>query len=287
MSTIKSSAESLTLNADGSGNDIIIQSNASTLVTVDGATGNVGVGEASPAQRLEVTGLNQTGFAGIRINNPNGNVGSAGIEFQVDGTYSKAAIFQKRGHPNGGGDLIFAVDSSTDAANWVAGDEKLRLLKGGGITFNGDTAAANALDDYEEGTWTPVYSGSTTAGSYSMTHLKGIYTKIGNLVTVSASAFNVTQSSAGAGDIRILGLPFVVSLSSLLNNTFRGNVGALELDTWTFTGTSLSCTASAGNSYVNFRTSKTGVADVVLQAGSQGAANNSDFGFSITYRTDS
>ena len=30
--------------------------------------------------------------------------------------------------------------------------ESIRLIDGGGITFNGDTAAANALDDYEEGT---------------------------------------------------------------------------------------------------------------------------------------
>ena len=48
MSTIKSSAENLTLNADGANNDVIIQSNGSTKVTVDGATGNVGVGAATP-----------------------------------------------------------------------------------------------------------------------------------------------------------------------------------------------------------------------------------------------
>ena len=35
MSTIKSSAENLTLNADGSGNDIILQSNGSTVATID------------------------------------------------------------------------------------------------------------------------------------------------------------------------------------------------------------------------------------------------------------
>lgn len=44
MSTIKSSAEDLILNADGANNDVIIQSNASTKVTVDGATGSVGIG---------------------------------------------------------------------------------------------------------------------------------------------------------------------------------------------------------------------------------------------------
>ena len=274
MSTIKSSAENLTLNADGANNDVIIQSNGSTKVTVDGANGRVGIGQATPATELHI-GLNDSSnhHATLTLNNGGATGNQAGINWKYENeTNPRARVY---------------LDSSGQELRFDTGNSERMRVTANGLTFNGDTAAANALDDYEEGTWTPVYSGSTTAGSYSMTHPKGIYTKIGNLVTVSASAFNVTQSSAGAGDIRILGLPFVVSLSSLLNNTFRGNVGALELDTWTFTGTSLSCTASAGNSYVNFRISKTGVADVVLQAGSQGAANNSDFAFSITYFTDS
>ena len=35
----------------------------------------------------------------------------------------------------------------------TSGAEKMRLLSTGGITFNADTAQANALDDYEEGTF--------------------------------------------------------------------------------------------------------------------------------------
>ena len=31
--------------------------------------------------------------------------------------------------------------------------EKIRILANGGLTFNGDTAQANALDDYEEGSF--------------------------------------------------------------------------------------------------------------------------------------
>jgi hypothetical protein len=107
--------------------------------------GNVGIGETAPAQKLEVKGLNETAFTGIRVNNPTANVGSAGIEFQVDATYSKAAIFQKRGLPNGGGDLIFVVDSSTDAANWVEGDEKLRITTSGNLLVGTTDSTKGAL----------------------------------------------------------------------------------------------------------------------------------------------
>ncbi len=36
--------------------------------------------------------------------------------------------------------------------------ERMRVTTDG-LTFNGDTASANALDDYEEGTWTPTLGG--------------------------------------------------------------------------------------------------------------------------------
>ena len=35
-----------------------------------------------------------------------------------------------------------------------------------GLTFNGDTSAANALDDYEEGTWTPALTSLTVSGKH-------------------------------------------------------------------------------------------------------------------------
>jgi hypothetical protein len=89
--------------------------------------------------------------------------------------------------------------------------ERLRILSGGGITFNGDTAAANALDDYEEGTWTPdiklVSSGSSTYSSRS-----GQYTKIGNLCTVTCVIH--TTAHSGSGTAYIHGLPFAHASSS-------------------------------------------------------------------------
>jgi hypothetical protein len=48
------------------------------------------------------------------------------------------------------GDLTISVYAGGSTV-----DEKIRVQSGGGISFNGDTATANALDDYEEGSWTP------------------------------------------------------------------------------------------------------------------------------------
>jgi hypothetical protein len=63
------------------------------------------------------------------------------------------------------------------------------LYLSGGVVF-GDaggsgTPTANTLDSYEEGTWTPVMTGSAgSAGSASTTVYGARYTKVGNLVTV-------------------------------------------------------------------------------------------------------
>ena len=93
------------------------------------------------------------------------------------------------------------------------------LYLGGGL-YVGGTGTANKLDDYEEGTWTPAYTGSTTTGT-GVTGA-GQYTKIGNLVHVDFGFVNVTTSGA-AGDLRITGLPFTVS-NATTRGSFAGNV---------------------------------------------------------------
>ena len=87
----------------------------------------------------------------------------------------------------------------------VADTERLRITSNG-VTFNGDTAAANSLNDYEEGNWTPTIYGASTTGSASG-NIYGKYVKIGDLVFASFSAANITVSNA-SGHLTIGGFPF-------------------------------------------------------------------------------
>ena len=101
-------------------------------------------------------------------------------------------------------------DHDTDNLRFFAADgERGRFLAGGGLTFNGDTAAANALDDYEEGTWTPTYLfGGQDTSTY--TGRGGYYTKVGNLV-VAKFALDISSRGNGSGHMSIGGLPFTIA----------------------------------------------------------------------------
>jgi hypothetical protein len=90
------------------------------------------------------------------------------------------------------------------------GTERVRVTADG-LTFNGDTAAANALDDYEEGTFTPVLSDGTNNATMDVGSV-GFYTKIGRVVYCS---FTVYTSSLGSvsGNLQVTGLPFATGAS--------------------------------------------------------------------------
>ena len=91
----------------------------------------------------------------------------------------------------------------------ITSDAYVRLAAGtGGIQFNGDTAAANALDDYEEGTWTPV---DGSGAGLTFTSVQGRYTKVGNQVTCWGT---VTYPTTANGNVaKISGLPFTTNIN--------------------------------------------------------------------------
>jgi len=82
-----------------------------------------------------------------------------------------------------------------------------------GITFPATQSACsdvNTLDDYEEGTWAPVYNFSTSGNANTVS--AGRYIKIGSLVYVQAYLY-INSSNSLSGDMLITGLPFTSSSS--------------------------------------------------------------------------
>jgi len=81
-----------------------------------------------------------------------------------------------------------------------------------GITFPATQSAssdANTLDDYEEGTWTPVLASFTGTSGRTLT---GTYTKIGRLVYITVKISDGSQTLESTANIsNITGLPFTVS----------------------------------------------------------------------------
>ena len=117
--------------------------------------------------------------------------------------------------------------NNTDIMSFhTANAERLRI-DSDGLKFNGDTAAANALDDYEEGDWNPVLYGTTSAGTTTYTTQSGSYTKIGNLVT--ANIYLNWSNQTGSGDMVIGSFPFTRKSGSNY-----GTVGTVVFSNWNY-----------------------------------------------------
>ena len=130
---------------------------------------------------------------------------------------------------------VAPVDASGSYNNNVSlGSSSLPFkdLHIGRIFFGGDTATANALDDYEEGTYTPAlesYQGNALGTNGT---LSGFYTKIGRLVNVIISAASINFTSGTGTDYIQVTLPFSVhGGSNMLANAYgAGSFTSSSLD---------------------------------------------------------
>ncbi len=183
---------------------------------VDEVNGRVGIKTLIPAKPLEVGGdigiFRDYGYVFL---NAVGGAERAGItsNVQSDLIFSTGAPAEAMRIEADGAMLVgTTVDGSAGAGDIVAN---------GGI-FLGGSAAANKLDDYEEGTWTPTieFSGASVGVTYSKQN--GFYTKVGNLVTASCYVV-LSSKGTSTGDAKIEGLPFTSSATAnqLTNGAFR------------------------------------------------------------------
>ena len=121
-----------------------------------------------------------------------------------------------------GGDTFLRLNSNTVAPASSSGADRdatinlgysgarfQNLLLSGGV-YLGGTGAANKLDDYEEGTWTPVFTPVGGGSFTTSTVTEGYYVKVGKMVQIS---FQIASSgtSSPSGEVQITGLPFTAS----------------------------------------------------------------------------
>ena len=158
-------------------------------------TGNVGIGTSSPSRQLVVNGASSSSFIKL-MNNTSGGTINDGFDLAFDGATVYYANREAGNH-------IFEANGAERAR--ITSDGYFRMASGsGGIQFNGDTAAANALDDYEEGHWTPTVDNGLSV--YFISDAK--YVKIGNFVHVYGY-FGVRNSTgATVNGYRVYGLPY-------------------------------------------------------------------------------
>jgi hypothetical protein len=166
--------------------------------------GNVGIGTTTPAVTLVSNG---------KIRSTRTSVASQYVE--VDGGDAAGGYVRNTGV----GKVFTIVNNSTSSSDVVfdqavaspymfrqLGTQILRI-DSDGIKFGTDTAAANALDDYEEGTFTATLTPSTS-GSITLTPSTCSYTKIGRQVTVRGQVVVSAISSPIGGTVILGGLPF-------------------------------------------------------------------------------
>lgn len=118
-----------------------------------------------------------------------------------------------------------ALTSTSTGSQVFKGPLDISATTSGQIKFPASQNAssnANTLDDYEEGTWTPIIA-SAGGGTATYTGQSGSYTKIGREVTVHFNLTMATKGTLGAGPTSVGGLPF----ASLDDNSARGAASVL------------------------------------------------------------
>ena len=205
-----SETQSLTVDGDLTIADKIVHSGDTNTAIRFADTDTITL-ETAGGERLRVK---DSGFIGIGTNAPDTtlDVSGSGVPFEVDSTNSNTYKVQFRNNGTITSYLGTAADSFFFANSSAS---QLLRLDSDGIKFGTDSAAANGLGDYEEGTWTPVYQALTSNPTVTHSVQIGRYVKIGAFVNVMFR-IQTNAVSGGSGAVVVGGLPFATTNVSSL-----------------------------------------------------------------------
>jgi hypothetical protein len=156
------------------------------------------------------------------------------------------------------------------------------LSSGTGIAFPATASLssnANTLDDYEEGTWTPVIGGSSGESGQTYSTQAGIYTKIGRLVVAQCKVEFTAKGTISGSFVQLKGLPF--NVQTAVSDTGQGPAFFVNLASGKISVT-LQMNQNDTFAYINANTA-TSTTTTYLAASDLG--NNTLLGFTFSYMT--
>ena len=186
--------------------------------------GNLGVGTNTPT-------ASSSGYNGATLHLHQTGSSSAGSQVKFTTGASGAAAGDGTLLAQWSDNNFYINNQESGNIQFYTGGSSRARLDSDGLKFGSDSAAANALDDYEEGTWTPVMkkflnstwvdATMTDNGTVQQAH----YTKVGNTVQIYLFWNGWQQSDANY--CAIGGLPFTSNGGGIItvgyNDCFTNN----------------------------------------------------------------
>ena len=263
--TVDNDLVSKTLNVDGG------------TLFVDAGNNRVGVNETSPDTKLHIKGSGGT---------------ETSITLENTGAGGNGPWLLSAGQP-GFGNSHFSIYDAANARRVLVADSSGNVTisagnliigtSGNGIDFSATsgTGTSELFDDYEEGTWTPVYTASTTDPTFASYPVRSAhYRKIGAMVFVTARFRTNGYNSDGVGNLRISGLPYAAKSSGSFFDT--GGITIHSVQNWGSIPSN--GVVKPGDAFISLIGSTGFVDQSVLALGT--GTNNNDLSFSGMYVTD-
>ena len=257
--TINASLSGGLINSADTSGILQLQTGSTAALTID-ASQNVLVGATST-------------LASEKLNVTSGTNAITGLISATNASQSNdiLRINAARNTTNGSYNALAYYNTGASAYKFVVTDGGNISTFGGQITFPATQSAssdANTLDDYEEGTWTPVILPS--AGSLTSYTSSGKYVKVGQAVTLSFQISIGTQGTA-SGTGNLSNLPFQATSPAAGN---RVAIGVAREN------------AATGNMYQWYINSGATTGDIItLTNGSIPWSNGYQYIFTITYQS--
>jgi hypothetical protein len=162
----------------------------------------------------------------------------------------------------------------------------LTIMDANGVPFGGQikfpasqnaSSDANTLDDYEEGTWTPVIGGAAGASGQSYSSQLGKYTKIGNIVWLSGGFSLSVKGTFSGAYVCVTGLPFSsIEIDAQISVGYFGNLNTNKVFVGGYTSGSLIVLTANSAASPSLTVSGLGQGDI---------GTNTFISFTVVYKT--